>query len=175
MDKFICLHGHFYQPPRENPWLETVELQDSAAPYHDWNERIAFECYAPNVAARILDGHRSIEEITNNYSKISFNFGPTLLAWMKDKMPEIHEGIVSADNLSRERYAGHGSALAQVYNHMILPLANPRDKYTQVLWGIRDFEHRFGRFGAGPSHAFQSRFTPGWASGSIGFRQKSSL
>jgi len=145
MDKFICLHGHFYQPPRENPWLETVELQDSAAPYHDWNERIAFECYAPNVAARILDGHRSIEEITNNYSKISFNFGPTLLAWMKDKMPEIHEGIVSADNLSRERYAGHGSALAQVYNHMILPLANPRDKYTQVLWGIRDFEHRFGR------------------------------
>jgi alpha-amylase/alpha-mannosidase (GH57 family) len=145
MEKFICIHGHFYQPPRENPWLETVELQDSAAPYHDWNERIAVECYAPNATARILDGQGRIAEITNNYSKISFNVGPTLLAWMRDKMPEIHEAIVAADHLSRERYSGHGSALAQVYNHMILPLANPRDKYTQVLWGIRDFEYRFGR------------------------------
>ncbi|HTL57480.1 MAG TPA: DUF3536 domain-containing protein [Candidatus Limnocylindrales bacterium] len=145
MEKYICVHGHFYQPPRENPWLETVELQDSAAPYHDWNERIAAECYAPNATARILDGEGRIAEITNNYSKISFNFGATLLAWMKDKMPEMHEAIVAADRLSQERYSGHGSALAQVYNHMILPLANTRDKYTQVLWGIRDFESRFGR------------------------------
>jgi alpha-amylase/alpha-mannosidase (GH57 family) len=145
MEKFICIHGHFYQPPRENPWLETVELQDSAAPYHDWNERITMECYAPNATARIMDGNGRIEEITSNYSKISFNFGPTLLAWMKDKMPEIHEAIVVADKLSQQRYSGHGSALGQVYNHMILPLANARDKQTQVRWGIRDFEHRFGR------------------------------
>ena len=145
MEKYICIHGHFYQPPRENPWLETIEVQDSAAPYHDWNERITMECYAPNAAARILDGTNSIEQITNNYSKISFNFGPTLLSWMKDKMPEIYEAIVAADKASQERYGGHGSALAQVYNHMILPLANPRDRYTQVLWGIRDFHARFGR------------------------------
>jgi alpha-amylase/alpha-mannosidase (GH57 family) len=145
MEKFICLHGHFYQPPRENPWLETVELQDSAAPYHDWNERIAMECYAPNSAARIFDAQGRIEQITSNYSKISFDFGPTLLAWMKDKMPEVYDAIVAADRLSQENYSGHGSALAQVYNHVILPLANGRDKYTQVFWGIRDFAHRFGR------------------------------
>ncbi|HLH53464.1 MAG TPA: DUF3536 domain-containing protein [Verrucomicrobiae bacterium] len=145
MEKFICIHGHFYQPPRENPWLESVEVQDSASPYHDWNERITMECYAPNATARILDGSTRIQQITNNYSKISFNFGPTLLSWMKDKMPDIHEAIVNADKLSRERFGGHGSAIAQVYNHMILPLANPRDRHTQVLWGIKDFQSRFGR------------------------------
>ncbi|HYG36773.1 MAG TPA: DUF3536 domain-containing protein [Clostridia bacterium] len=149
MERYICIHGHFYQPPRENPWLESVELQDSAAPYHDWNERITMECYAPNATARILDGSGRIEEITNNYAKISFNFGPTLLAWMKDKTPDVHDAIVEADKLSRQNHSGHGSALAQVYNHMILPLANTRDKYTQVLWGIRDFEHRFGRLPEG--------------------------
>src|ERR1051326_945131 len=149
MEKFICIHGHFYQPPRENPWLESVELQDSAFPYHDWNERITAECYAPNARARIMNGYGRITEITNNYSKISFNFGPTLLAWMKDKMPEVHEAIVAADRLSQQRYSGHGSAMAQVYNHMILPLANPRDRFTQVFWGIRDFEHRFGRLPEG--------------------------
>ncbi|HVV69935.1 MAG TPA: DUF3536 domain-containing protein, partial [Verrucomicrobiae bacterium] len=145
MEKFICIHGHFYQPPRENPWLETVELQDSASPYHDWNERIGAECYAPNTTARILDEEGRIARITSNYARISFNFGPTLLAWMKDKMPEIHEAIVESDRLSQQHYSGHGSAVAQVYNHMILPLANARDKYTQVLWGVRDFESRFGR------------------------------
>src|SRR5215475_6276589 len=145
MEKYICIHGHFYQPPRENPWLESIELQDSAAPYHDWNERITAECYAPNSKARILNGEGKIEEITSNYSKISFNFGPTLLGWMKDKMPEVHEAIVAADKASQERFSGHGSALAQVYNHMIMPLANSRDKRTQVLWGIRDFEFRFHR------------------------------
>lgn len=145
MDRFICIHGHFYQPPRENPWLESVELQDSASPYHDWNERITAECYAPNATARILNGFGQISEITSNYSKISFNFGPTLLAWMKDKMPEIHDAIVAADVKSRERFSGHGSAMAQVYNHMILPLAHERDRQTQVIWGIRDFEARYGR------------------------------
>ncbi|MGA2244553.1 MAG: DUF3536 domain-containing protein [Verrucomicrobiota bacterium] len=143
--KFICVHGHFYQPPRENPWLEAVEFQSSAFPYHDWNERITAECYAPNALARLLDGDGRIQEITSNYSRISFNFGPTLLSWMKEKQPEIHDAIVEADKKSRERFSGHGSAVAQVYNHMILPLANTRDKHTQVIWGIRDFEARFGR------------------------------
>jgi alpha-amylase/alpha-mannosidase (GH57 family) len=145
MEKSICIHGHFYQPPRENPWLETVEMQGSASPYHDWNERITAECYAPNARARLLDGEGRIEKIASNYSRMSFNFGPTVLSWMKEKMPDIHEAIVDADKQSRARFSGHGSALAQVYNHMILPLANPRDKHTQVIWGIRDFEARFGR------------------------------
>ena len=145
MERFLCIHGHFYQPPRENPWLESVELQDSAAPFHDWNERITSECYGRNTAARIFDGEGRIDAIVNNYSRISFNFGPTLLAWMKEKMPWVHEAIVEADRQSQERFSGHGSAIAQNYNHMILPLANDRDKETQVLWGIRDFEYRFSR------------------------------
>jgi alpha-amylase/alpha-mannosidase (GH57 family) len=145
MERYICIHGHFYQPPRENPWLESVEVQDSAAPFHDWNERIAAECYAPNAAARLLDGRNRIVDIVNNYSRISFNFGPTLLAWMRDKLPDVHAAIVEADKQSRARFSGHGNALAQVYNHMIMPLANLRDKRTQTLWGIRDFEFRFGR------------------------------
>jgi len=145
MNKFICIHGHFYQPPRENPWLESVELQDSAFPYHDWNERITAECYAPNAHARLLDGEGRIERIVNNYSKISFNFGPTLFSWMKEKAPDILEAIVAADVKSREQFSGHGSAIAQCYNHMIMPLANERDKQTQVIWGIRDFESHFGR------------------------------
>ncbi len=145
MERCLCIHGHFYQPPRENPWLEAVELQDSAAPYHDWNERVTAECYAPNATARILDAEGRIIDITNNYSRISFNFGPTLLAWMEARAPDVYEAIIEADRQSRIRYSGHGSALAQVYNHMILPLANTRDKHTQVIWGLRDFERRFGR------------------------------
>ncbi len=145
MEKYICIHGHFYQPPRENPWLEAIELQDSAYPYHDWNERIAAECYAPNTLSRILDGEGRIIRLPNNYAKISFNFGPTVLGWMMDKAPEIYEAVLSADRQSQEHFSGHGSAMAQAYNHMIMPLAHRRDKYTQVVWGIRDFEHRFGR------------------------------
>jgi alpha-amylase/alpha-mannosidase (GH57 family) len=143
--RYLCIHGHFYQPPRENPWLETIELQDSAYPYHDWNERITAECYAPNAAARILDPDARITRIVNNYSRISFNFGPTVLSWAKDKAPGLHQMVVDADALSRELYSGHGSAMAQCYNHMIMPLANNRDKYTQVHWGIEDFRYRFGR------------------------------
>ncbi|HZM01873.1 MAG TPA: DUF3536 domain-containing protein [Candidatus Saccharimonadales bacterium] len=145
MEKFICVHGHFYQPPRENAWLETVELQDSASPYHDWNERVTAECYAPNAFTRFLDEEGRIKDIVSNYSKISFNFGPTVLSWMKDKAPDIHQAIVEADKQSQKRFSGHGSALAQCYNHIIMPLANRRDKYTQTAWGIRDFESRFGR------------------------------
>lgn len=145
MEKYICIHGHFYQPPRENPWLEAIELQDSAYPYHDWNERITAECYAPNAAARILDSQNRIVEIVNNYSKISLNFGPTLLTWMEKKSPDIYQAVLNADKQSQKFYSGHGSALAQIYGHAIMPLANSRDKSTQIIWGIRDFEHRFGR------------------------------
>ena len=145
MEKYICIHGHFYQPPRENPWLEVVELQDSAHPYHDWNEKITAECYATNAASRILDDEHYIIRVVNNYSRISFNFGPTLLGWMEKHAPDVYRGILEADKQSRARFSGHGSALAQPYNHTILPLANFRDKVTQILWGIGDFEHRFGR------------------------------
>ena len=145
MERFICIHCHFYQPPRENPWLAAIEQQDSASPYHDWNERVAAECYAPNSAARILDGNGRIAKISNNYSRISFNFAPTLLSWLEEKAPWTYEQILRADRESRLRFGGHGAALAQAYNHIILPLANSRDKYTQIAWGIRDFQHRFQR------------------------------
>lgn len=144
MEKYICIHGHFYQPPRENAWLEVIEVQDSAHPYHDWNERVSAECYAPNAASRILEAG-VIKNIVNNYSRISFNFGPTLLSWMEHNDPETYTAILEADKESEKIFDGHGSALAQVYNHMIMPLANARDKRTQIIWGIRDFEYRFGR------------------------------
>jgi alpha-amylase/alpha-mannosidase (GH57 family) len=145
MERYVCIHGHFYQPPRENAWLEFVELQDSAYPFHDWNERITAESYAPNANSRILDGLNNVERIVNNYAYISFNFGPTLLAWLANKEPGVYLSIIEADRESRNRYSGHGSAIAQAYNHSILPLSNSRDKYTQILWGLRDFQSRFGR------------------------------
>ncbi|MFP5230955.1 MAG: DUF3536 domain-containing protein, partial [Acidobacteriota bacterium] len=144
-ERTICIHGHFYQPPRENPWLETVEAQESAAPWHDWNERITAECYAPNSAARIVDQQNQIIRILNNYARMSFNFGPTLLSWLLQNAPRVHEAIVHADQRSQKRFSGHGSAMAQVYNHVILPLASTRDRITQIRWGIADFRHRFGR------------------------------
>jgi alpha-amylase/alpha-mannosidase (GH57 family) len=145
LQSYLCIHGHFYQPPRENPWLEAIELQDSAYPYHDWNARVDAECYAPNSASRILDPEGRIAQIVNNYSTISFNFGPTLLAWMQNFSPETYRLVLNADRESAKRFSGHGSAIAQCYNHMIMPLANRRDKVTQVRWGIRDFVHRFRR------------------------------
>ncbi len=144
-DKFVCIHGHFYQPPRENPWLNTIEVQDSAYPFHDWNDRITSECYSRNAAARILGEEGRIEDIVNNYSRISFNFGPTLLQWMKNRAPEVYYSILDADRKSQALFSGHGSAIAQAYNHTIVPLSNARDKETQILWGIRDFEYRFER------------------------------
>ena len=147
--RFVCVHGHFYQPPRENPWLEAVETQDSAAPYHDWNERITAECYAPNGAARIVDSKNRILRITNNYARMSFNLGPTLLSWMQEKAPLTYAMIRDADRLSQRQFGGHGSAMAQVYNHVIMPLASTRDRETQIVWGIADFEHRFGRMPEG--------------------------
>ena len=149
MKKYICIHGHFYQPPRENPWLEEVEFQDDAYPYHDWNEKITAECYAPNAASRILDTNGRIIDIINIYSKISFDFGPTLLSWLARHKPDVYNAILQADALSRDRFSGHGSALAHAYNHMIMPFANRRDKYTQIIWGIKDFQKRFKRFPEG--------------------------
>ena len=145
MPRYVCVHGHFYQPPRENPWLEEVEIQASAAPYHDWNERITAECYRPNAWSRVLDEDGRIARIVNNYARISFNVGPTLLSWLERHAPDVYEAIRSADRASRERYSGHGSALAQPFHHTILPLATPADRETQVEWGIRDFRARFGR------------------------------
>jgi len=148
-EKNICIHGHFYQPPRENPWLETVEAQESAAPWHDWNDRITAECYAPNGAARIVDQQNQIIRIFNNYGRMSFNFGPTLLSWLEQNAPRVHETIVHADQRSQKRFSGHGSAMAQVYNHIIMPLANTRDRITQIRWGIADFRCRFRRLPEG--------------------------
>ncbi|MDR1993480.1 MAG: DUF3536 domain-containing protein [Nitrososphaerota archaeon] len=145
----ICIHGHFYQPPRENPWLEDVEYQDSAQPYHDWNDRITAECYAPNAVSRVMDSEWRIIGLINNYSRISFNFGPTLLYWMVKHKPQVYQSILDADKESMTNFSGHGSAIAQIYNHMIMPLANRRDKETQVKWAICDFELRFGRFPEG--------------------------
>jgi alpha-amylase/alpha-mannosidase (GH57 family) len=141
----LCLHGHFYQPPRENAWLEYVERQESASPYHDWNERIHYECYSPNSRARVYDRHGQVVGIVNNFEKISFNVGPTLMSWLETHHPETYRRIIDADRLSRMAHKGHGNAMAQVYNHMIMPLATRRDKATQVRWGIEEFRLRFGR------------------------------
>ena len=145
MTRWVCVHGHFYQPPRENPWLEVVEPQPSARPYPDWNARITAECYRPNAAARIVDGAGRIVRIVDNYERMSFNVGPTLMTWLEREAPDVHAEVVAADHKSRVRFGGHGSAMAQAYNHVIMPLANRRDKVTQVRWGAADFRHRFGR------------------------------
>ncbi len=144
-DIYLTIHGHFYQPPRENPWLEAIELQESALPCHDWNERVCIECYTPNSVSRVVDSRNKILDIVNNYSKMSFNFGPTLLSWMEIYAPLTYERIIKADIESVSEHNGHGNAIAQVYNHIIMPLANEHDKETQIKWGIRDFEYRFGR------------------------------
>ncbi|MGD0891734.1 MAG: DUF3536 domain-containing protein [Terracidiphilus sp.] len=142
--RFICIHGHFYQPPRENPWLETVETQDSAAPYHDWNERVCAECYATNGAARIQNDRNQITRIVNNYARMSFNFGPTLLSWLKENAPRTYRMILDGERRSRKSFSGHSSAMAQVYNHIIMPLANTRDRITQIRWGIADYQRHYG-------------------------------
>ena len=145
MPRYICIHGHFYQPPRENPWLETVEVQESAAPWHDWNARISAECYSRNAASRILNNNGEIIRVCNNYSRMSFNIGPTLLSWLEENDPLCYKAILEADSIGQKKFSGHGPAIAQVYNHVIMPLANRRDKETQVRWGIADFEKRFKR------------------------------
>jgi alpha-amylase/alpha-mannosidase (GH57 family) len=143
-NRFVCIHGHFYQPPRENPWLETVETQETAAPYHDWNERICAECYATNGAARIVNAKNLITRIVNNYARMSFDFGPTLMSWLKENAPRTYRMILDGERRSRKSFGGHSSAMAQVYNHVIMPLASRRDRLTQIRWGIADYEHHYG-------------------------------
>jgi alpha-amylase/alpha-mannosidase (GH57 family) len=144
-ENFLCIHGHFYQPPRENPWLDVIEFQISAKPHHDWNQRITRECYGPNTRARLHGPEGRIIKLLNNYEYMSFNFGPTLLAWLEKTNPWVYSQILAADRKSLDRYDGHGNAMAQVYNHIIMPLADRRDKITQIRWGLADFKHRFGR------------------------------
>src|SRR5687767_14193501 len=141
----LIVHGHFYQPPRENPWTGVIEAQPSAAPFHDWNERIHAECYQPNSSAVISDPVTGESRATNNYESISFNFGPTLLSWLEQNHPETYNRIIDADRASVSTRHGHGNAIAQAYGHAILPLCNERDLRTQIRWGLADFRHRFGR------------------------------
>jgi alpha-amylase/alpha-mannosidase (GH57 family) len=143
--RFVCIHGHFYQPPRENPWTGKVDRQESATPFHDWNQRITSECYAPNASAKIIGPSGEVRQIVNNYSFISFDFGPTLLGWLEENAPSTYSNVLEADRLSAARFTGHGSAMAQAYNHVIMPLADARTKEIQVAWGRTDFERRFGR------------------------------
>lgn len=145
MTKYLTIHGHFYQPPRENPYLEKIEAQESAYPYHDWNERINDECYRPNTCSRVLDGEGKIIDIVNNYEYLSFNIGPTLMQWLEANDRDTYQKIVEADKISCKKHNGHGNAIAQVYSHIIMPLASNRDKITQIKWGIEDFKRHFGR------------------------------
>jgi alpha-amylase/alpha-mannosidase (GH57 family) len=135
----LIIHGHFYQPPRENPWTGIIERQPSAAPFHDWNERIHLECYKPNAFVELSD------RTLNNYANISFNFGPTLLSWLEQNHPETYRRIIAADRDSALKRNGHGNAMAQAFGHAILPLCNERDMRTQIRWGLADFRYRFGR------------------------------
>ena len=141
----LIIHGHFYQPPRENPWTGRIDAELSAAPFHDWNERIHAECYGPNSAVRLNGEQAAADRVVNNYEKISFDFGPTLLSWLEREHPETYARILFADEQSAQDHAGHGNAIAQAYNHAILPLCNERDRRTQVRWGLADFRYRFGR------------------------------
>jgi alpha-amylase/alpha-mannosidase (GH57 family) len=142
---YVSIHGHFYQPPRENPYLDAIERQPSASPFHDWNERIYHECYRPNAYARIFNDSGEVVGIVNNYEYLSFNIGATLMTWLERYDMEVYNRIIEADRKSAQRLNGHGNAIAQVYNHIIMPLANERDKYTQIRWGKEDFRSRFGR------------------------------
>ncbi|MBV6477397.1 MAG: hypothetical protein HGGPFJEG_00136 [Ignavibacteria bacterium] len=142
---YLCIHGHFYQPPRENAWTNEIEIQDSAAPFHDWNERIFQECYKPNTEAVIVDEHDKVIKRVNNYEYFNFDFGPALLGWIKNKHPKTYSGIISADKKSCSLHNGHGNAIAMIYSHLIMPLADRKDKITQVKWGLEDFRFHFGR------------------------------
>jgi hypothetical protein len=138
MSRHLAIHGHFYQPPRENPWTETVAVEPSAAPFNDWNERITAECYRPNAHARIVDDHGLVVAIVNNYTLLGFDLAPTLAAWLERNDPHTYGHILEAD-------AAAGTAIAHPFHHVILPLADPRDRRTEIRWGLADFRHRFGR------------------------------
>jgi alpha-amylase/alpha-mannosidase (GH57 family) len=143
--KYLCIHGHFYQPPREDAWTNEITPQPSAAPFHDWNERIFQECYKPNAHAVIVDDSDNVITKVNNYEYLSFNFGATLIHWIKKFHPKTYNLIIDADKVSVTKHKGHGNAIAMVYNHIIMPLANERDKITQIKWGVEDFKFHFHR------------------------------
>ena len=145
MERYLCIHGHFYQPSRENPWLNAIDIQTGAFPYHDWNEKINAECYMVNTGANILNASGKIAEIFNNYSRMSFNFGPSLLSWIKNYDRDTYNSIIEADSSGMERFSGHGCAIAQIYNHIIMPLAPATDRFIQVKWAISDFTANFKR------------------------------
>lgn len=140
----LIIHGHFYQPPRENPWTGLIEPQPSAAPFHNWNERVHAECYQPNAFVR-TDADHDPNRIINNYAHLNFNFGPTLLSWLAQNHPATYDRILEADRDSIATRGGHGNAIAQAYGHAILPLCNDRDLKTQIRWGLADFRFRFHR------------------------------
>lgn len=141
----LIVHGHFYQPPRENPWTGEVETEPSAAPFHDWNERIHSECYEPNASVSIVEHESGPRTVVNNYAQISFNFGPTLLTWLERNHPNTYARVIQSDLDSASNRGGHGNAIGQAYGHAILPLCNARDLHTQIRWGMADFRYRFGR------------------------------
>ncbi len=145
MKNYLIIHGHFYQPPREDPETGVIPLQPSAAPYHDWNCRITKECYGANSASRILNGYGEITDIVNNYRYMSFNFGPTLLDWLEVHSPNVYSSILQGDRDSILSNGGHGNAIAQGYNHTILPLDTREDAEIQILWGLENFRRHFGR------------------------------
>ncbi|MBU2529476.1 MAG: DUF3536 domain-containing protein [Elusimicrobia bacterium] len=143
INKYISIHAHFYQPPRENPWTNEVDFQPSAYPFDNWNQRIARECYIPNLYAKIKDANNQVLEVVNNYEIFNFNFGPTLLSWLEKDYPYYYKKIVaSVKKLHQEK--GDLNAIAQIYNHIIMPLASFNDQLTQLIWGIEDFKYRFG-------------------------------
>ncbi|HEY0714554.1 MAG TPA: glycoside hydrolase, partial [Polyangia bacterium] len=144
----LVVHGHFYQPPRENPWTDRITREPSAAPYHDWNARISAECYRANAFARLYGQSETIEALVNNYAYLSFNFGPTLARWIARMDPATMERARQGDE-AQARRIGAGGAMAQVWGHPILPLCTPRDRQTQIAWGLLDFERRFGRKATG--------------------------
>ena len=144
-DVSLVIHGHFYQPPRENPWLETIEREPSAHPYPNWDARITDECYRTNGWARVFEAQGRVVDLVNNYASLSFNFGPTLLTWIEAHAPDTYQRILEADQASVRARSGHGNALAQAYSHAILPLCNDRDRRTLIRWGLKDFQARFGR------------------------------
>jgi alpha-amylase/alpha-mannosidase (GH57 family) len=171
MARYLCFHGHFYQPPRDDPWTGRIPRQPSAAPFHDWNERVWREAYGPNSRARLTDARGRILDIQNNYGLMSFNFGPTLLTWLEEKHPRTYQTITRADRMGKKTF-GSGGAMAQAYGHLIMPLANPRDRITQIRWGLRDFEARFGRKAAGmwlPETAVDGPTLEALADNQVGF------
>ncbi len=137
-ERCLLVHGHFYQPPRENPWTGQIDPQLSASPWENWNFRIADECYLPMARSRIYNHDGQVSDLYNNYAHTSFNFGPTLLSWLEQYHPELLRHLQDATHFDRT------FAMAQVYSHLILPLADARDRHTQIIWGLREFQHRFG-------------------------------